>query len=374
MLLLTLGLAVIKITRYILPLLLPAIIVDLSITSLQAGIALSLINIFFALQQFPSGRLSDQLSRSTVILASFVFMILGCVAIFIAESYLDFLVSAALIGTGGGLYPPASRAWLTELFSERRGEAFGFNLAAVDLGGIVASGLAVVVLSVSVWRAAFPLLIMALFLIMVALHIWSVGSIHISPVTLDVTGSITRVARNARVLWLIVALSLYMFTIQGLTGFLPTFLQDVYGVNTTFSGIAYSMLFFIGIISKPLQGRISDMATRPIVGTIGLLLAVVGVSALIGTSSSIVAVTGVILFALGHKGFVPIMEAHLMDRFDAASMGGDLGIVRTIYWSIGSLGPAYVGYVSSEYSFRIAFSGFILTLFGGMVVVTLLRE
>lgn len=52
LLLLTLGLAVMKITRYILPLLLPAIIVDLSITSFQAGIVLSLINIFLLYNNF----------------------------------------------------------------------------------------------------------------------------------------------------------------------------------------------------------------------------------------------------------------------------------------------------------------------------------
>ena len=165
-----------------------------------------------------------------------------------------------------------------------------------------------------------------------------------------------------------------MFTIQGLTGFLPVFLQTVYGYNSTFSGIVYSMLFVTGIVSKPLQGRISDTATRPIVGIIGLAVAIVGVGALIGSSSGIIAITGVILFALGHKGFTPIMEAYLMDGFNAASMGGDLGVVRALYWSIGSLGPAYVGYVSSGYGFRTAFSGFIFTLFIGITILVLVQK
>jgi hypothetical protein len=108
------------------------------------------------------------------------------------------------------------------------------------------------------------------------------------------------------------------------------------------------------------------------VAAVSLVVGALGVVVVLAVPSSPVAVGGIVCFAAGHKGFLPIVEAHLMDGFDAESMGGDLGIVRTVYWSAGSLGPAYVGYVSSKLGYWEAFLGFVGTLAVAAAVVSVL--
>jgi hypothetical protein len=66
------------------------------------------------------------------------------------------------------------------------------------------------------------------------------------------------------------------------------------------------------------------------------------------------------------------MQAHLMDSFPDESMAGDLGATRTVYIGIGSVGPAYVGFVASRLNYTVAFAGFVVAfLVGGLVVLAL---
>ncbi|MFB6202260.1 MAG: MFS transporter [Halorhabdus sp.] len=368
---LTVAFAVVKTARYALPPLLPAISADLSLTPFQAGLGLATINVFFAAQQFPSGRLSDQLSRKTVLFASLAFMTLGCLTLAATPTYAVFLLGMVLVGIGGGLFPSASRAWVTDLFTARRGEAFGFHLASVDVAGIVASGLAFVVFSTFVsWRFVFLPIVALLVILLPLVQFWSTERVVLARVDLNVRETAVRVLATRRVRRVALVVSLYMFTVQGLTGFLPTYLQVEGGFDPSTASLAFAALFVTGAISKPLTGRFSDGNNRLIVGAAGLAVGAAGVGLFLAVPSGVPAVVGVVLFAAGHKGFLPTVEAYLMDGFEADSMGGDLGILRTVYWSAGSLGPAYVGYVSAVLGYREAFLGFVGTLVAGAVVAS----
>jgi predicted MFS family arabinose efflux permease len=57
--------------------LLPRIIDDLHITSTQAGFAITLMWGLYALSQYPSGRLSDHLSRKTLLASGLVLLSIG---------------------------------------------------------------------------------------------------------------------------------------------------------------------------------------------------------------------------------------------------------------------------------------------------------
>lgn len=57
--LLSVGLATVRLGQCALPPLFPTVIADLLITTCEAGVALSLASVWFALLQFPGERLSD---------------------------------------------------------------------------------------------------------------------------------------------------------------------------------------------------------------------------------------------------------------------------------------------------------------------------
>lgn len=58
-----------------------------------------------------------------------------------------------------------------------------------------------------------------------------------------------------------------------------------------------------------------------------------------------------------------------MDTFPDESMAGDLGATRTVYIGIGSVGPAYVGFVAGRLNYTVAFAGFVAAFLVGAVII-----
>lgn len=366
------GWASIQCGRLLLSPLLPRITADLGITNARAGLALTVLWGIYALLQFPSGRLSDRLSRKTLLVAGASLVAVGFLALAATRSYATFLLAAATVGTGAGLYPTAARALVSDLFVERRGQAFGLHVASGDLGGAAAAGLAVVVLAVAAWRTAFLLPVAVLAVALVALHAWSRESVRIERVRLDVRGTGRRLFTR-RYLPFLFAYALFSFTWQSAVGFLPTYLQDK-GLSATFASGSFALLFVVGVVVKPLAGGLGDRFSRLGVAAGALLLGAASMAVVVRSTAGPVVAVGVLLFAAGLMAYPPVMQAFLMDVFPTESMGGDLGGARTVYIGIGSLGPTYVGIVADRAGFRYAFAGLIGCLVvSGLVILALDR-
>lgn len=367
--LITTGLATAKLGRYLLPQLLPAITADLHLTSFQAGIALSVMTLCFGVVQYPSGRFADQLSRKTVLLAAMAFLFIGFAIIIGAPIYAAFLVGTAVIGIGEGLWGPADRALLSDLYISQRGKAFGAHMMAVDLSGLFAVGLAATVLTITVWRVAFLPLLVIPVLVVVLLRVWSRESVVIRSVSFGARETFSRLYRDGDVRRLIVAYILFMFVVQGFVGFLPTFLQDERGFSLSLASTTFALLFVVGVITKPLSGALSDRFSRRSISVATLILSTVGLVVVIIVESTPLVFIGVATFALGQRAFPSVMQAYLMDLFPTKTMGGDLGAMRTIYVALGSVGPAYVGYVSSVTTYALAFTGLALCMLLSLMIV-----
>jgi predicted MFS family arabinose efflux permease len=365
----TLGGIAVKVGKHALSPLLPEIISTLSITPFQAGTALTIMSLVFAVAQYPSGRLSDHLSRKTVLVTSLGVVFVGLVVLHQTVNYLMFVMGTAIVGLGRGLYPTAARALLSELFVERRGRAFGVNMASSDVSGGVAAGLAVVVLAVATWHAAFLPVLGVVFLSLLLLHRWSRESLVLQPVSFNFRETGRRIFRTAQIRRILVAYALFIFTIRGVLGFLPTFLRADYGLSAGVASAAFATLFGVGLVTKPIAGDLSDRLPRPIVGASVLFLGAVGMGLLVVTPSLPVIFGSIVIYAVGQKSFGPVMQAHLMDVFPDESMGGDLGAIRTVYMVFGSFGPAYVGFVASRMSYTMAFVGFSVVFFVAGVLV-----
>lgn len=365
---LTLGVAAIKIGRYLVPPLLPQIITDLGITAAEAGIAMSVMSAFLALTQYPGGRLSDRLSRKTILVVSLGLLVTGFVLLVATPTYAVFVIAVAIVGAGDGLYSPASRALLSDLFVERRGQAFGIHMAFIDIGGIVGAGVAIVVLALLTWRSSFILVIVLLVPALGILHWWSREPYVVKRVPIGIRETMRRIFGDSRIRWLVAAYALFVFTWQGVMSFLPTFLQTDHGFSPTIASATFAGLFLAGIVTKPVAGSLSDRMARPTIAATGLAIAVAGITILIAAPVAWAAMMGVALYAIGHKSFGPVMAAYLMDLFPDGSMGGDLGAARTVYLGLASLGPAYVGVVAIEWNYTVAFIGLAVSLLAAAAI------
>lgn len=359
---LTLGSALTVLGRQLIPVLLPSIIPTLSISAFQAGLALTAMELGYALLQYPSGRFSDHLTRKTILLCAIATVIAGYLALSGTFTYAFFLVGVILVGIGHGLYAPVSRALLSELFIEKRGQAFGVYMMSTDIAGAVAASITVVVIAIGTWNTAYFPLVILMVAVALLLQLYSREKVVFSYVPLNLRDTGARLFASSRMRLLLVAYALYVFTIKGFVGFLPTFLHTDQGFSISLASTAFATLYLVGIATKPLAGRISDTVSRTLVGGSALGLASVGILIVITTSSVPLMFAAIIVYAIGHKGFGPVMQAYLMDIFPDESKGGDLGATRTLYVGFGSLGPLYVGFMSGQTGYTVAFAGFIVAL------------
>lgn len=355
----SLGWATIQAGRLVLSPLLPTVIDRLTITPFEAGVALSVLWGLYALLQFPSGRLSDRLSRKTLLASGLSLLLVGFGVLSTAVSYPLFLFGAAVVGVGAGLYPTAARALVSDHFVERRGEAFGLHTASGDAGGAAAAGLAVAALALWTWRSAFVVVLAVLVVVLVVLHRLSREPYELRRVPLDVRGTGGRLVRNRRVRWLVVAYCLFAFTWQGATGFLPTLLQAEKGLSPALASAGFGALFAVGAVVKPLAGSLGDRTRRAPVAAAVLAVGGVALAGLLVAGSTVGVLAATVAFAAGLMGFPPVMQSYLMDVFPAETMGADLGVARTVYIGVGSLGPTYVGFVAGRLGYGAAFLGLV---------------
>jgi predicted MFS family arabinose efflux permease len=357
------GWATIQTGRLVLSPMLPAIMADLRITEFEAGVAFTVMWGLYALGQYPSGRLSDRLTRPSLLVPGLALLAVGFLALASASNYALYLLGAGVVGAGAGLYPTAARALVSDLFVDRRGQAFGLHTASGDFGGAASAALAVAVLAVATWQAAFPPVVVVLLVVLLALHAWRPEPYEFRRTGLDVGGTARRLFGNRRFGVLLAAYVLYAFTWQGVVGFLPAFLQNAKGFSTGLAGGGFAALFVVGVFVKPVSGTASDrVGSKATVGGAALVVGAAALAATVAADAAALVAAGVVGFAAGLMAFPPAMQAHLMDAFPDASMGGDLGAARTVYIGLGSLGPTYVGFVAERAGYVPAFVGLVACL------------
>ncbi|MFC7018855.1 MULTISPECIES: MFS transporter [Haloarcula] len=360
--------------RLVISPLLPSIIEDLSITPFAAGIALSLMWALTATLQYFSGRSADELSRKTVLLTGLLVAVVGLSLLSTATSYPLFLLATATIGASAGIYPVAAYVQTTDLYVERRGAAFGVLSASMDLGGAVAPAIAVVVLTVWIWRGAFLPILAAVLVVMLLMHVWNREEYVVERVNLNIRETGTRILGKQSTRRILVAAGLVAFTWQGMASFLPTYLQVEKGFSPTVASVIFTGLFVVGATARPVSGRLGDRYGYLRISVLMALVGATGLVSLLVTESLLAAVASTALFGAGIAGFWPTTLTMISQVFPDGSMGGDFGGSRMMYVGFGSLGPAYIGYVAGELNYTVAFIGLIgCLLLSGTVIFWQLR-
>lgn len=360
----------IKLTQRLLPVLVPEIIDSLGITAFLAGLALTLLSLVRAVIQYPGGRLADKLSRTTVLLGSTIFSIFGIALLAVAISYEIFLVSLVIFGIGIGAFVPASRALLSDIYIEKRGQAFGLHILATDVAGVLAAVISVWVVSNANWRGAFLPVLFVLVPLPLVFYYVSREPVRIGRVRLDFKGTAGRLAGDSSIRWLLASYSLFVLASSGVLSFLTTYLTEFQGFSFEFASAVFALIFVIGMFVKPAAGFVSDAMSRTIVAAAALIISGIGLGVLIFSSIRSFILFGVVIYAIGQRSLPPALQAALMDRVPGESRGGDFGGFRGIYMLIGSLGPGLTGLLISTEGYVAAYSLLLFCfLLGGGILL-----
>jgi MFS family permease len=361
--------ATLQMGRFILPPLLPEIRADLGLTLGQTGIVLTVLQGVYSVFQYPSGRLSDSWSRATLIVPGLGVLALAFVLIGGAVAYPLLVLGTAVLGLGKGLYAIPSRALLSDLFVEHRGRALGLFSAGTDLGGVLASGLAILVIQYATWRTPFFPIAALLGLLGVLFVLWSREPYVVERADLEVTRTFRRLLATPSQRWTLLAYALFFFMVNGVINFLPTYLREAKRLSPELASSAFALLFLLGMGVKPVSGALSDRLSRRVISTGGLLLGALALGAVIVADSLVGLALATALFAIGYKSQFPVVDALLMDAAPDDNMGGDLGAARALFLGMGSLGPAYVGFVAQALDYTAAFVGLAACLVVAAVII-----
>ena len=363
------GWAFIQAGRLVVSPLLPEIGAAFGLSPAAEGFVVTAIWSIYALLQYPSGRLSDRLTRTTLLVAGLAAVCVGFLVVASAPTYLLLLGGAVTVGLGAGLYPTPARGLVSDLFVERRGQAFGLHTASGDVGGVVAAGLAAAAIAVATWRAAFLPVVLVLAAVALSLHLGSREGYRFERVDIGVVGTARRLLGHPGLRRLLLAYALYAFVWQSATGLLPTFLRRGKTFSPGVATASFAALFVVGAVVKPLAGGLGDRVSRSRLAPAVLGVAAVALAGVVLARSPVGVTASVVVFAAGLMAYPPVMQAHLMDAFPTDSMGGDLGGMRSVYIGLGALGPTAVGTVGGVASYAVAFAGLVgcLLLAAGLV-------
>ena len=354
--------------------LLPSIIQSLSLSAFEAGVAMSLAWGLYAAGQFPGGRLSEAASRKTVLIGSLTLTTAGCLLLVTtASTFFVFLVGTAVMGFGAGLYPSVGIAVVHDTYTTRRGQALGVLVASGDAAGMISGLLAAGVIAVEVWQRAYLPVVGLLVLGTAINHWWTVGD-YGRPTSFDlsVKATLNRLFGTPRLRLETAAFLLWMFAFQATISFLPTFLQVEKGASVLLAGAGFALLWAVGIVVKPITGRMGDRYGYLRVCGWTLAVSVVGLASLLLATATWQLVVAIPLFAVGLLGTTPNVFAHVTTAMPDASVGGDVGALRTVFFGVGSLGPVYVGYTTDLSSFTLAFAGLMGCLATAALIMVLL--
>jgi len=355
---------------FVLPPLLPSIVAELEISRTLGGVALSLLTLFAAVSRYPGGKLADELSEKTVITFSLGITMVGILTLANAPNYPFFVLGVVLLGTGLGTYVPSSVVQISELFRAKQGRALGVNNAAANLSGICASGLASVVLLVGPWQLAFVPIIGMLLVLLVLWHVWNRGTYRMRSFEIRVGEVVKRLFLSQQIRLVIVIVALLAFVWNGALSFLPTFLETERGFSVELASLAFGALFVLGIFTTPLTGAAGDRFGHLRTLVVLICCCLFGLLAIVTATNVPGTILGVLVFAVGLTGYLPVATAYLMESLDDAKKGRDYGMIGAINMGVGSAGPAYVGLVGDTVHFTAAYAGLGVCLLVCLAVVT----
>jgi predicted MFS family arabinose efflux permease len=358
----SLAWAVLQAGRFLLSPLLPAIIEDLAITEATAGVALALFQGVYAITQYPSGEYSDRWTRATLVVPGLATLVVGFLLFGLVGGLAGFLLAAVVTGFGKGLFAIPSRALVSDLFVARRGRALGVYAAGTDLGGLAASGLAVLALSYGTWRTPFLPVAAVLAAVLVVYAVWTRDDYVVRRHSLDPVGTVRRLVATPEQRRVLVAFALFYFMVGGFINFLPTYLAAAKSFSPAEASAVFALVFVVGAVTKPLSGGLSDRLGRGQVAVAGMVVAAVALFGLVAAGTLAGIVVAIAVLAVGYKTEFPLADGVVLDNAPDGDLGADLGAARALFLAANALGPAYVGVVATYADYTLAFGTLAVAL------------
>ncbi len=344
-----------------LPVLLPLVTKEFSLSYTEAGILVTSSLLVFALMQLPAGYLAGKIGSRKVIVFGIGFRSVSISLLAFSANYVQFFILTVLGAIGTGCHLTVATALISNLFEGKEmGKAIGTHESAVSLGNLASSVFILPVALLVNWRLTY--LICAVFGLMVTLMVRAFLPSIDKPETEHTRESErTQGYFNKEILMLISVMTIHAFVYQAISAFLPLYLSVEKKILLAYLAYYVAVPSILGIFGRPLGGHLSDTLGRKNVMLISCA------SLMAGTVLTILIHEGYwLLLALAMLGFglhttIPVMFAFLMSQLPSSRRALIAGRANTVRLTIAGLSPAILGTIVDSAGFSVAFS--VLTAF-----------
>ncbi|WP_266080342.1 MFS transporter [Haladaptatus caseinilyticus] len=360
--------------RFLVPALLPQIKTTFEVTNATAGLAITTLWVGYALMQFPAGILIDRIGERTLLTTSLCLSGVSLCLIGLSPVFVVFFAGSTAFGLGSGLYGPSRGTVLSRTYTRNAGAAFGVTLAVGSIGSAVLPNVATTIVGEVGWRYILAGLSIPFFV--VAALAWRVvpersgttaggyaestdgGSLDSEPADTTLFDrrmlrDIVRTLSDRSIFLAVVAMALLLFVFQGLTAFLPTYLQTK-GMSQQTAALLFGVMFIAGAVSQVVAGGAADrIGVKPVL----LAVTAIGVVTPVAlTLASGTAVLAVVVSILGTRmAIAPVNNAYVVRALPEHIEGSAWGFLRTGFFLVGSTGSTFVGYFADANRFDFAF-------------------
>lgn len=360
------------------------IVMDLGLTTFQAGALLSIFSVSTFLFLYPLSLLADFGGRKKEMLI--LGLAVAAVAYYAMRWAPDFTTVALLAffaGAGNATFHPCGTALTTERFPHKRSYAVSLYSMMGNAGASIIPVLQAMVATAAGWRSAVSVFALpaVILLPLVGLRFQNMpkstdglksGSKQaIAGGMWQQVRSISRLVLRNRAVVLLA--SIYALAGMGtgvVSGFFSLLAFERFALDTKAIGVAISLYFLAGVFSKPLMGYLySRWGARsalwlPLLLSGALTLAMVVVPWQL-TFVPIITLLGATV------SISPIILTAAADRSDQAALASSIGFIYTCY-GLSFISPLIGGWLAEVYSLTWSYAYAAMLLWIGAGVAMLL--
>lgn len=342
-----------------------------------------------------AGMAADRASRKKLIIAACIIWSFFTLATAWCGNFSSFVTVRALTGLAETFYFPAVMALISDFHPPAtRSRAMSLHQSAVYAGTILGSWCAAVLAEKHGWN--FPFLIFGPVGILLAIFISTflrepvrgAAENRVAEAPASIGETLHIIFRAPTAIFLMGAFVCANFVAFILLTWMPTFIFNKFHYSLGAAGLTGAIYINLAsALSVPVAGLCADKLSRRFAGgrmliqLFGLLVGAVFVF-FVGKTASI----GVLIMAMTCfgicKGFYDSgIFASLYDTIEARARGTAAGLMNTVGWGGGALGPIFVGYVSrykrqgtqvDNMSDAIAFGGVVYLVAAILIIFAML--
>lgn len=345
--------------RLVYPVLLPYLQTAYGLDLTTAGLLLTVLWLAYAIGQLPGGLLADRIGEGTILVVSTLLSVGTLAVVATADSALVLFGATALFGLGTALYGVVRLTSLSEIYPDHDGAAIGVTMAAGEVGNAVLPLIAGGIAATVAWQYGFGFTVPLFALVAVGLWIvvparTSGATSAVDTLSLDTVRYVLSVVGQPAIIVVTVIQVLTYCVWQSFTGFYPTYLIEVKGLAPTVATGVFSLFFGLGIVVQPLIGSAYDRVgiRRSLPAVMGVVTVALAIVPLLEGFWPLVAGTVLLSTILGYG---TITLPYLTDAMPRDIKNTGLGMLRTIYMTIGAGSPTLFGALADRGFFNEGF-------------------